>query len=66
MKGSLQDQLLGAGLIQKQKANNIKTAKKKAAKKGQAHNEAADLAEKARLVEQRKSQELNAPAQAGS
>ena len=60
MKGSLQDQLLGAGLIKKQKANNIKTAKKKAAKKGQAHNEAADLAEKARLEEQRKSQELNA------
>ena len=60
MKGSLQDQLLNAGLIQKQKAKNIKTAKKKAAKNGQADNEAAELAAKARQEEQSKSQELNA------
>ncbi|MCL4108015.1 UNVERIFIED_CONTAM: hypothetical protein GTU68_017043 [Idotea baltica] len=50
MKGSLQDQLLGAGLIQKQKAKNIQTEQK---------NEAAELAEKARLEEQKKSQALN-------
>ena len=65
MKGSLQDQLLGAGLIKKQDANNIKTAKKKQVKKSQAtktelKNEAAELAEKARLEEQQKSQALNA------
>ena len=64
MKGSLQDQLLGAGLIKKQKANNIKTAKKKAVKQSRANNteltnEAAELAEKARIEEQRKSQSLN-------
>ena len=64
MKGSLQDQLLGAGLIKKQKANNIQTAKKKAKKKSQAtntvlKNEAAELAEKARIEEQQKSQALN-------
>ena len=64
MKGSLQDQLLGAGLIKKQKANNIQTAKKKAKKKSQEtntelKNEAAELAEKARLEEQQKSQALN-------
>jgi len=65
MKGSLQDQLLGAGLIKKQDAKNIQTAKKKQAKKSRAtktelKNEAAELAEKARLEEQQKSQELNA------
>ncbi len=64
MKGSLQDQLLGAGLIKKQEAKNIQTAKKKAKKQSQAtntelKNEAAELAEKARLEEQQKSQALN-------
>ena len=64
MKGSLQDQLLGAGLIKKQDANNIKTAKKKQTKKSKAtntevKNEAAELAEKARIKEQQKSQALN-------
>lgn len=64
MKGSLQDQLLGAGLIKKQKAKDIQTAKKKAQKKSQKtktelKNEAAELAEKARLEEQKKSQALN-------
>ncbi len=65
MKGSLQDQLLGAGLVKKQDAKNIQTAKKKQAKqsrttKTELKNEAAELAEKARLEEQKKSQELNA------
>ena len=65
MKGSLQDQLLGAGLIKKQDANNIKTAKKKQIKQSKAtktelKNEAAELAEKARQEEQEKSQALNA------
>ncbi|MEB8431058.1 DUF2058 domain-containing protein [Cocleimonas sp. KMM 6892] len=64
MKGSLQDQLLGAGLIKKQEAKNIQTAKKKAKKQSQAtntelKNDAAELAEKARLEEQKKSQALN-------
>lgn len=64
MKGSLQDQLLGAGLIKKQDANNIKTVKKKQVKKSketktELKNEAADLAEKARFEEQQKSQALN-------
>ena len=64
MKGSLQDQLLGAGLIKKQDANNIKTAKKKQVKKSretktELKNEAAELAEKTRLEEQQKSQALN-------
>ena len=64
-KGSLQDQLLGAGLIKKQDANNIKTAKKKQVKKSketntELKNEAAEAAEKARLEEQQKSQALNA------
>ena len=64
-KGSLQDQLLGAGLIKKQDANNINTAKKKQVKQSKAtntelKNEAAELAEKARLEEQKKSQALNA------
>ena len=65
MKGSLQDQLLGAGLIKKQDANNIKTAKNKQVKKSretkiELKNEAAESAEKARLDEQQKSQALNA------
>lgn len=65
MKGSLQDQLLGAGLIKKQEANYIKTTKKKQLKKSREtntslKNEAAELAEKARLEEQQKSQALNA------
>lgn len=65
MKGSLQDQLIGAGLIKKQDANNIKTAKKKQVEKSkqtgaELKNEAAEMAEKARLEEQQKSQELNA------
>jgi uncharacterized protein YaiL (DUF2058 family) len=64
-KGSLQDQLLGAGLIKKQDANNIKTAKKKQVKKSietktELKNEAAELAEKARLAEQEKARALNA------
>lgn len=64
MSGSLQDQLLGAGLIQKQKAKNIQTAKKKAVKKSRANNEelvdeAAELAKKAQEEQRRKSQELN-------
>jgi len=64
-KGSLQDQLLGAGLIKKQDANNIKTAKKKQVKKSketktELKNEASEAAEKARLEEQQKSQALNA------
>jgi len=64
MAGSLQDQLLGAGLIKKQKAKNIQTAKKKAVKQSRANNtelkdEAAELAKKAQDEQRRKSQELN-------
>lgn len=64
MSGSLQDQLLGTGLIQKQKAKNIQTAKKKAVKKSRANNtvlvdEAAELAKKAEQEQRRKSQLLN-------
>ena len=64
MAGSLQDQLLGAGLIKKQKAKNIQTAKKKAVKKSRANNtqlvdEAAELGKKAQDEQRRKSQELN-------
>ncbi len=64
MAGSLQDQFLAAGLIKKQKANNIKTAKKKAVKKSRANNtelvdEAAELAKKAQQEQRLKSQELN-------
>jgi len=64
MSGSLQDQLLGAGLIQKQKAKNIQTAKKKAVKKSRANNEelvdeAAELAKKAQEEQRLKSQALN-------
>lgn len=64
MAGSLQDQLLGAGLIKKQKAKNIQTAKKKAAKQSRANNtklvdEAAELAKKAEEKQRLKSQKLN-------
>ena len=64
MAVSLQDQLLGAGLIQKQKAKNIQTAKKKAVKKSRANNmelvdEAAELAKKAQEEQRQKSQGLN-------
>ncbi len=64
MAGSLQDQFLAAGLIKKQKANNIKTAKKKAVKKSRANNteltdEAGDLATKAQEEQRSKSQALN-------
>ena len=64
MAGSLQDQLLGAGLIKKQKAKNINTAKKKAVKQSRANktalvNKAAELAEKAQREQREKSQLLN-------
>jgi len=64
MSGSLQDQLLGAGLIQKQKAKNIQTAKKKAIKKSRANNtelvdEAAERAKKSQEEQRIKSQALN-------
>ncbi len=64
MSGSLQDQLLGAGLIKKQKARNIQTEKKKAVKQSRANNtrlvdEAAELAKKAEEAQRRKSQQLN-------
>ena len=65
MAGSLQDQLLGSGLIQKQKAKNIQTAKKKAVKQSRKNNtelvdEAAELAKKAQEEQRQKSQALNA------
>ncbi len=64
MAGSLQDQFLAAGLIKKQKANNIKTAKKKAVKQSRANkteliDEAAELAKKAQEEQRQKSQALN-------
>jgi hypothetical protein len=64
MAGSLQDQFLAAGLIKKQKANNIKTAKKKAVKQSRANNtelvdEAAELAKKAQEEQRLKSKTLN-------
>ena len=64
MAGSLQDQLLGAGLINKKKAKKITLEQQKIKKKNRkAHieveNEAALLAEKATEEERRKSQELN-------
>ena len=64
MAGSLQDQLLGAGLIKKQKAKNIQTAKKKAVKQSRVNNtelvdEAAELAKKAQEEQRKKSQSLN-------
>ncbi len=64
MAGSLQDQLLGAGLIKAQDAKAIKTNKKKAEAKNRKNkveldNEAAALAEKAREEQRLKSQALN-------
>lgn len=64
MAGSLQDQFLAAGLIKKQKAKNIQTAKKKAAKQSRVNNtelvdEAAELAKQAQDEQRRKSQALN-------
>lgn len=64
MAGSLQDQFLAAGLIKKQKAKNIQTAKKKAAKQSRATNtqlvdEAAELAKQAQEEQRKKSQALN-------
>ncbi|MGB1311014.1 MAG: DUF2058 domain-containing protein [Leucothrix sp.] len=64
MAGSLQDQLLGAGLIKAQDAKAIKTKKKKAEAKNRKNkveldNEAAELAEKAREAQRLKSQALN-------
>ncbi|PID45640.1 MAG: nucleoprotein/polynucleotide-associated enzyme [Proteobacteria bacterium] len=65
MAGSLQDQLLSAGLIKDQDAKNIKAKKRKAEKQSRKNNtelenEAAKLAEAAREEQRRKSQELNA------
>lgn len=64
MAGSLQDQFLAAGLVKKQKAKNIQTAKKKAAKQSRANKtelvgEAAELANKAQQAQRKKSQDLN-------
>ena len=62
---SLQDQLLGAGLINKQKAKKIKSAKKKATNisrktNTKLENKAADLADKADKEKRLRSQKLNA------
>ena len=64
MAGSLQDQLLGAGLIKAHDAKAIKTSKKKAQAQHRKNNveldnEAAELAEKAREEQRLKSQALN-------
>ena len=64
MAGSLQDQFLAAGLVKKQKAKNIQTAKKKAAKQSRANktelvDEATELVNKAQEEQRRKSQGLN-------
>lgn len=64
MAGSLQDQLLGAGLIKAQDAKAIKTSKHKAQAKNRKNkveldNEAVELAEKAREAQREKSQALN-------
>ena len=64
MAGSLQDQLLGAGLIKAHDAKAIKTSKKKAEaqnrkNKVELDNEAAELAEKAREEQRSKSKALN-------
>ncbi len=64
MAGSLQDQFLAAGLVKKQKAKNIQTAKKKAVKQSRANkvelvNEATELAKKAQQEQRTKSQQLN-------
>lgn len=65
MAGSLQDQLLKAGLSDKKKAKKINAQKLKAQKesrknKTELKNEAAELAEKALQAEREKSQALNA------
>jgi uncharacterized protein YaiL (DUF2058 family) len=65
MAKSLQDQLLGMGLSNKQKARKINSAKKKAVKKNgkdneKLKNEVAELADKAREQQLRKSQRSNA------
>ncbi|MCK5895563.1 MAG: DUF2058 domain-containing protein [Cocleimonas sp.] len=65
MANSLQDQLLGIGLSNKQKARNINSAKKKAIKKSRQENtelknKAAELAGQARDAQRRKSQHSNA------
>jgi len=62
---SLQDQLLGAGLINKQKAKKIQSAKKKAVNISrktnvELKNKAADLAKKAEEEKRLRSQALNA------
>ncbi len=64
MAGSLQDQLLGKGLIKKQDANNIQTAKKKAIKQSRKNNtqlvnEAAELAKEAQNKQRQQSHALN-------
>ncbi len=61
---SLQDQLLGAGLINKKKAKRIKAEKYQAIKKSKQNNaeitnEAEELAKQARKEQQLKSQALN-------
>lgn len=61
---SLQDQLLGAGLINKKKAKRIKAEKHQTVKKSrqtntEVVNKAADQAERARLEQQLKSQQAN-------
>jgi len=61
---SLQDQLLGAGLINKKKAKRIKAEQHQSAKKSRQENttvvnEAAELAEKSRREQLQKSQQLN-------
>ena len=65
MAKSLQDQLLSMGLSNKQKARKINSAKKKAVKKSRKDkqeliNEAAELADKVREEQRRKSQQSNA------
>ena len=62
---SLQDQLLGKGLINKNKAKKIKAQKYQAIKKSKQNNEtisnkAAQLAKKTREEQRLKSQQLNA------
>ena len=64
MAGSLQDQLLGAGLVHAQNAKKIKTEKRKAQAKNRKNkveleNEAAALADKVREEQRLKSQALN-------
>ncbi|MCK5725750.1 MAG: DUF2058 domain-containing protein [Thiotrichaceae bacterium] len=64
MAGSLQDQLLGAGLSNEKKAKKINVDKRRKAKKSRQNkteliNEAAELADKAIVAEKEKSQQLN-------